>query len=85
MSQRTGHKFEKIMLTNTPRGVVATPINLITLLEVYVDNFIDITNNISFEHLQRILCAMLHGIHTIFLLQKSHGSQWIQSNYRNKT
>ena len=37
-----------------------------TLIEVYVDDFIAITNDISKSNLRHISRAMLHGIHTIF-------------------
>lgn len=37
-----------------------------TLIEVYVDDYIGITNDISCEKLQRLSRCMLHGIHSIF-------------------
>ena len=37
-----------------------------TLIEVYVDDFIAMTNDISHPNLLRISRAMLHGIHSIF-------------------
>ena len=39
---------------------------LVTLLEVYVDEFIAIINNTSHAHLLQIYRAMLHGVHSIF-------------------
>ena len=39
---------------------------LVTLLEVYVDEFVAMSNNTSHAHLLQISHAMLHGIHAIF-------------------
>jgi hypothetical protein len=39
-----------------------------TSFEVFVDDFIGTTNNISPQHLQQVSRAMLHGIHLIFPL-----------------
>ena len=35
-------------------------------IEVFVDDFLAMTNNFSKEHLQKISQAMLHGIHSVF-------------------
>ena len=43
----------------------STP-TLINLIEVYVDKFIAMSNDLSFENLQRFSRAMLHGIHAVF-------------------
>ena len=37
-----------------------------TAFEVYVDDYITVTNNTSTSHIQRAARAMLHGIHSIF-------------------
>ena len=42
------------------------PQNPVTLVEVYVDDFIGMTNDTRYQHLRQILRAMLHVIHTIF-------------------
>ena len=39
---------------------------LMTLLEVYVDNFIALSNDIRHTHLMSLSRATLHGIHVIF-------------------
>jgi hypothetical protein len=36
------------------------------LVEVYVDDFIGVTNNMEPQHLQHFGRAMLHGIHSLF-------------------
>jgi hypothetical protein len=38
----------------------------ITLFEVFVDDFVGLTNNGAKEHLRKISRAMIHGIHSIF-------------------
>lgn len=38
----------------------------VTLIEVYVDDYIAMTNDISINHLTTVSRAMLHGIHTVF-------------------
>jgi hypothetical protein len=38
----------------------------VTLLEVFVDDFIGCTDNISQQHLLHLTRAMLHGIHSVF-------------------
>ena len=61
------HKFEIIMLQDLCNNDDAPPPpNPIHLLEVYVDYFIDMTNNIHCSHLQQLSRAMLHGTHAIF-------------------
>ena len=49
---------------NEPAQIFSTP--LTTLLEVFVDDFIAGTNNLSEENLRLISRAMLHGIHSVF-------------------
>ena len=39
---------------------------LVTQLEVYVDNFFAMSNDIQHIHLEKLSRAMLHGIHAIF-------------------
>ena len=61
------HKFENEMLkkvceTDTNKHIQG----LITVLEVYVDDFIAMINNVGPAHLQELLRAMLHVIHAIF-------------------
>jgi hypothetical protein len=62
------HKFESIMLEEVKD--IATKLdnndgNSVTL-EVFVDDFIGMTNNASLPHLTQLSRAMLHGIHSIF-------------------
>ena len=66
-SELPPHKFENEML----KKVRATDTNknlqgLIDLLEVYVDDFIAMSNNIEQAHLRQLSREMLHGIHAIF-------------------
>ena len=62
------HKFEEEMLKKVGETDTNKHINgLITLLEVYVNDFIAMINNIEHTHLQKLSQAMLHGIHAIFL------------------
>ena len=39
---------------------------LVTLLKLYFDDFISISNDIRHSHLEKLSRAMLHGIHAIF-------------------
>ena len=43
-----------------------TPSTSQTMFEVYVDDFIAATNNITVEHTKKMARAILHGIHAIF-------------------
>ena len=61
------HKFEDVML----KKVDETDTNkhtdgLVNLLEVYVNDFIAVSNNIERPQLLQLSRAMLHGIHAIF-------------------
>ncbi len=61
------HPFETRML---PTDFAALPLHdlhsICTLVEVFVDDFIACTDNLSQTHLQNVSRAMLHGIHSIF-------------------
>ena len=64
------HIFETQMLqdittTKIEKTTTSKPSD-ITLVEVFVDDFIGITNNTNFINLQKISRAMIHGIHSIF-------------------
>ena len=61
------HKFEEVML----QMIARTDVNnhsegLVTLLELYVDEFIAMSNDIRHSHLEKLSRVMLHGIHAIF-------------------
>ncbi len=61
------HYFEKIMMRDLAEDKLpSTPSEVITELEVFVDDFIAATNCSDKAHLQQISRAMLHGIHSIF-------------------
>jgi hypothetical protein len=63
------HKFEHHMLPKDMPNLPAHMADLnstVTLLEVFVDDFIGCTDNISQQHLLHLSRAMLHGIHTVF-------------------
>ena len=61
-------KFEEVMLQRIAR----TDVNkhseaLVTLLEVYVNNDIAMSNDIRQIHLEKLSRVILHGINVIFL------------------
>jgi hypothetical protein len=62
------HRIEHDMLTDIMKDATneGTDNGDITLFEVFVDDFVGLTNNGSMEHLQKISRAMIHGIHSIF-------------------
>ena len=61
------HPFEERML---PKNFASLPLkdltSTVSLLEVFVDDFIGCTDNISRDHLLNFTRAMLHGVHSIF-------------------
>ena len=58
--------FEDIMLRTCADRVVNPPPRPLTLIEVYVDDFIAASIRLSLHDLRQTARAMLHGIHTIF-------------------
>ena len=61
------HEFEHhTMQKIDPLSTTVDNEGLVTLLEVYVDDFIAMSNNTSQAHLLQVSCAMLHGIHAMF-------------------
>ena len=60
------HRLETYLLPTTLPTTHTDDEHYETAMEVYVDNFIGITNNITEEHLTTWSRAMLHGIHSIF-------------------
>ena len=61
------HKFEDYVMQYIDPLITTTDSEgLITLIEVYVDDFIAMSNNTSHTHILQISCAMLHGLHAIF-------------------
>ena len=66
-TQLPPHAFEERMFDpSTPYGSHQPNIDAVTLVEVYVDDYIGVTNDCSREHLTKVSRAMLHGIHAIF-------------------
>jgi hypothetical protein len=59
------HRFEQQMFDETYNDSI-TPQELANLIEVFVDDYIAISNAASKEQLLHISRAMLHGIHSIF-------------------
>ena len=49
-----------------PLGTIVDNEGLVTLLEVYIDDFIAMSNNTSHAHILQVSRTMLHGIHAIF-------------------
>ena len=60
------HYLEGHMLEGCDAAAGNDPVNPLTLIEVYVDDFIGVTNDIQFTALKHLSRAMLHGIHSIF-------------------
>ena len=61
------HGFEHYMIQNIdPLRNTTDSEGLVTLLEVYVDDFMSMSNNTSHAHLLQIPRSILHGIHSIF-------------------
>ena len=61
------HRFLETMLENSdslPR--LQASAFTVNLLEVFVDDFCAITNDLSKEHLTRFSKALIHGIHSVF-------------------
>ena len=62
------HPFEHRMIPSEPfqDHQLDDLTNTINLIEVFVDDFIGCTDNLSISHLLNITRAMLHGVHSIF-------------------
>ena len=61
------HNFEAIMIERVPLvDTYNTPDEKVTLLEVYIDDFISMINDLRRQNLLHTSRAMLHGIHAIF-------------------
>jgi hypothetical protein len=62
------HKFEDQMLPldDIEDPAPTEPQDPTLILEVFVDDFIGGTNDISLKHLTKVSRAMLHGVHSIF-------------------
>jgi hypothetical protein len=58
------HPMEHWMLQEDEHK--SNPTNNVNLVEVYVDDFIGLTNQLKLQHLQNLSRAILHGIHCIF-------------------
>ena len=59
------HPFENQMIGKLPKHA-PTPQQATIFMEVYVDDFIGITNDISVTNILQVLRSMLHRIHSIF-------------------
>jgi hypothetical protein len=62
------HPFEHKMIPTTPfkNQQINDIATTISLIEVFVDDFIGCTCNLSTTHILKITRAMLHGVHSIF-------------------
>ena len=79
------HKFESIMMQEPCKnGDVPPPSTPIYLLEVYVDDFICMTNDLRGSHCWQLSHAILHGIHTIFHRHQSQDTT-VMIQFRNQT
>ena len=59
------HKFENQMFDNSYEDTI-TPQEVVNLIEVFVDDYIAVSNAATQQQLLHISRAMLHGIHSIF-------------------
>ena len=63
------HPLEHYMMpanNSTLPTVAQDLLNMINLIEVFVDDFIGCTDNLTKEHLLKFTRAMMHGMHSIF-------------------
>ena len=60
------HKYEHKMMPDVQPLEDPPTAGEITLQEVFVDDFIGVTNNLTPQHLLNVSIAMLHGIHSLF-------------------
>ena len=61
------HEFENYTIQQIdPLSTTTDSEGLVILLEVYVDDFITMSNNMSHAHLLQIYRAMLHVVRAIF-------------------
>jgi len=59
------HKFESRLRSDQPI-IESKPENTKNVIEVFVDDFIGATNEITEAHLTHLSRCMLHGIHSVF-------------------
>jgi hypothetical protein len=60
------HRFEDIMLKTFIEDNIEHSTGNTTILEVFVDDFVCATNNLTTKHLRQVSRAMVNGIHAIF-------------------
>ena len=73
------HKFEKVMLQRISRTYVNKHSEgLVNLLEVCVDEFIAMSNDIQNIYLEKLSWAMMHGIQATFPPPKVKGHNWFE-------
>lgn len=62
------HPLEEKMYSNSPDPPTTAqqPTDPVNLVEVYMDDFILATNELTLEHLKHLSRATLHGVHSIF-------------------
>ena len=54
------------------------------LLEVFVDDFCALINNLSKEHLTKFSKALIHGIHSVFPPTRNYRTSWGRPNFTEK-
>ena len=71
------HKFEEVMLQDLPPEHQTSTVNAnpITIMEVFVDDFIGTTNSTDNTQIRQLSRAMLHGIHSVFPPQNLTGHE----------
>ena len=60
------HRFENMMMSGFVKQEVPQTKGDVTLLEVFVDDFVGCTNDVTEENLLKTSRAMINGIHSIF-------------------
>ena len=59
------HKFESYMIPALKSSTPA-PSHATDLIEIFMDDYIGVTNNLDHDHLSFFSRCMLHGIHSVF-------------------
>jgi hypothetical protein len=60
------HRFENVMLKEVLEQNTPTTSGETTFFEVFVDDFVGVTNNTTTPHLTHVSQAMINGIHSVF-------------------
>ena len=83
------HQFEAHMMplpreATTDVDEILDLLSNVTLLEVFVDDFIVLTDNLNQAHLLQVSRAMLYGINTVFPPPDVTGHKWRRPYFRKE-